>query len=123
MSRATARLDVWLDRRRGLAKRIILPASLKGEIRDKLDQANITERVLMPGLDGLCRWLKRYYSPFPGKPVQSGLELPDPRPHGNQRASSKTLGSRAAKVPPEPRTANGRPSRTAARREPPPPKG
>jgi hypothetical protein len=65
MSSPQASLDDWLARHRALAKRILVPASLKWEIRDKLDQANINERVLFPGLDGLSRWLTRYYWPKP----------------------------------------------------------
>ena len=61
-----ARMDEWLERHPDLARRIVLPAELKWEVRDKLDQANITERVLFPGLDGLATWLKRYFSPRPG---------------------------------------------------------
>src|SRR5205085_6938913 len=55
--------DEWLARHPDLARRIVVPAELKWEIRDKLDQANVTERVLFPGLDGLSRWVARYYTP------------------------------------------------------------
>jgi hypothetical protein len=58
-----ARLDRWLARHSGAYRRITIPAQLKSEIRDKLDQANINERVLQGDLDGLCRWLTRYYRP------------------------------------------------------------
>jgi hypothetical protein len=56
-------LDQWLEEHPEMTKQIIVPAKLRAEVRDKLDQANINERVLFPGLDGLCAWLRRHYSP------------------------------------------------------------
>ena len=55
-------LDDWLASRPGIWTRIRIPAELKWEIRDKLDQSSVTERVLFPGLEGLTAWLKRHYS-------------------------------------------------------------
>lgn len=63
MSSPAVSLDEWLDRHPELFRRIIIPSEVKWEVRDKLDHANITERVLFPGLDGLSSWLRRYYSP------------------------------------------------------------
>lgn len=63
MPDATYVLDDWLQEQPDLWRKIIIPAELKWEIRDKLDQGNITERVLFPGMDGLSHWLRRHYSP------------------------------------------------------------
>jgi len=65
MSSPAATLNDWLARHPKMAKRIVISRDLKWEIRDKLDQANINERVLFPGLDGLSQWLTRYYWPKP----------------------------------------------------------
>lgn len=67
MSSPVAALDEWLAQIPDLYYRVIIPAEVKWEIRDKLDQANITERVLFPGLDGLTQWMRRYYLTMPGE--------------------------------------------------------
>jgi FRG domain len=62
MSSPTYVLHEWFKNHPKAYRRIIIPAKVKWEVRDKLDQSNINERVLFPGLDGLGRWLKRYYT-------------------------------------------------------------
>jgi hypothetical protein len=64
ISNAERTVDDFLKRTPELARRVIIPKEIKPEIRDKLDQANINERVLFPGLDGLSEWLRRHYGSF-----------------------------------------------------------
>lgn len=81
MSDPATAFDAWLADQPGIWRRILVPAHLKWEIRDKLDQANITERVLLGGLDGLSHWLTRHYSPK--DPAQRGKLFPvEPLPSG-----------------------------------------
>ena len=61
MSNPATGFDEWLKTHPELARRVVIPAALKWEVRDKLDQSGVNERMLYPGLDGLGRWLSRYY--------------------------------------------------------------
>jgi hypothetical protein len=118
MSSPTAQMDDWIRAHADLAHKIVIPAKMKWEVRDKLDQANITERVLFPGLDGLSRVLKRYYSPRnvaerkrAPAPADGGDQGQEPDPEdarGGDRASENGAGRapRSGKSP--------KPSRRAA---------
>jgi len=46
------------------AVKIIIPKKIKLEVRDKLVQLNINEKVLFLDLEGLSAWLKRHYAPL-----------------------------------------------------------
>ncbi|MDE7272263.1 MAG: FRG domain-containing protein [Lachnospiraceae bacterium] len=39
----------------------VIDKSLKWRVRDMLDQLNVNERIIYPGLDGLSSWIKRHY--------------------------------------------------------------
>jgi hypothetical protein len=61
-------LDDWFETHPGVARAWRITPEAKAQIRDRLDQGNITERVLMPGLEGLAAWLRRYYAPGRTRP-------------------------------------------------------
>ena len=39
----------------------VIDRSLRWRVRDMLDQLNMSERIVYPGLDGLSRWIARHY--------------------------------------------------------------
>jgi len=59
-------------------RKIVIPAHLKREVRDKLDAIGFTERTLFPGLDGLCDFLRRYYTPDKMRTLSPPQEIPAP---------------------------------------------
>ncbi len=70
----------WCTRNQSLVRQVLIPREVKWEIRDKLDQGNVNERMLFPGLDGLAQWLHRHYSPKQGPwGPQATPTLPSPR--------------------------------------------
>ena len=85
------RLETSLMRLGGLyaipRRKIIIPARLKWEIRDKLDHSNINDRMLFPGLSGLCDWLKRFYGPGGSASAKPGVK-PLARSRSARRAAS-----------------------------------
>jgi hypothetical protein len=65
ISDASCHMEDWMDEHPDLWRAWRIPTDVKAEVRERLDQAHVNERLLLPGLDGLAAWLRRYYSPRP----------------------------------------------------------
>ena len=51
----------FLNERTEKTVRYIIRKEVRWQVRDLLDQLNISERIVYPGLDGLSQWLARHY--------------------------------------------------------------
>ena len=118
-SRPNLAIDTWLLGHPDAWFKVVIPKELKWEIRDKLDQMNMSERTLFPDLNGLAQWLKRYYLPTgsaakkvtsaqpPATPPAmlsvTGKPKPKPKPKllpaapATKRASTRQNGSTVTK--------------------------
>ena len=51
----------FLDEHTQKTVKYIIKKEIRWQLRDLLDQLNISERIVYPGLDGLSQWLARHY--------------------------------------------------------------
>jgi hypothetical protein len=51
----------FLNRHTDKTVKYIIKKELRWRVRDLLDQLNISERIIYPGLDGLSSWLARHF--------------------------------------------------------------
>ena len=54
-------IEAFLDAHTNNTVKYVIKKEMRWRIRDMLDQLNISERIVYPGLDGLSRWLARHY--------------------------------------------------------------
>ena len=54
-------IETFLAEHTSQTVRYVISAKLRWDVRDLLDQFNINERIIYPGLDGLTKWITRHY--------------------------------------------------------------
>ncbi len=58
---AMSDIEGFLDRNTSNTVKYVIKKQMRWRVRDMLDQLNISERIVYPGLDGLSRWIGRHY--------------------------------------------------------------
>lgn len=54
-------MDEYLDEYTENTVKYIIDKNPRWDLRDMLDQFNINERMIYPGIDGIAKWLARHY--------------------------------------------------------------
>ena len=54
-------IEDFLDKRTNNTVKYVIDKNLRWRVRDMLDQLNMSERIVYPGLDGLSQWIGRHY--------------------------------------------------------------
>lgn len=67
-------IEEFLDKYTENTVKYVIDKSIKWDVRDFLDQMNMNERTMMPGLDGLSTWLKRHYFVMPARAATEDKE-------------------------------------------------
>lgn len=62
LSRSDLNIEKYFEEADITVYKYIIPKTVKQNLRCLLDHSNISERILFPGLDGLCSWLARTYN-------------------------------------------------------------
>lgn len=54
-------IEGFLDKYTRNTVKYVVDRSIRWDVRDILDQLNVSERIVYPGLDGLSKWVARHY--------------------------------------------------------------
>ena len=52
---------IFLDKNTKDTVKYVIDKKLRWRVRDMLDQLNMSERIVYPGLEGLSKWIARHY--------------------------------------------------------------
>ncbi|MBR5420391.1 MAG: FRG domain-containing protein [Lachnospiraceae bacterium] len=64
-------IEDFLEKRTERTVKYVIEAKLRWRVRDMLDQLNMSERIVYPGLGGLSKWIARHYYVMEGVPPQA----------------------------------------------------